>query len=328
MNQAVKSQLMAFFKAGIDQPKGRSSVEPVKLTNADFEKIKVPLIDRSKYRSKSNIPDKILQKGASKAENNAKITGIQPLEHQNLNLDHEYWVKSFLYPFALDPTPIRLQDYPIPGNNVSYLNQDISKLNRQPSSEKVNILDTKRFYFPISHIDNKEEYIDDILQPITIQQDDIIKDMYAYTKEFPIEIIPHITENGEINDLIHNYKRPNKEKPLDFGEQKVEAPRPSDVNGKEAEGMSSSDESPAHPHHKKNAKPLLALEATAPQLKESDIKEALNVITDAETAKLIGLIAHLVYWNVFGHLNSMPLDRYHLKQLFISIVKIMQVYQG
>ena len=37
---------------------------------------------------------------------------------------------------------------------------------------------------------------------------------------------------------------------------------------------------------------------------------------------MIGLIAHLVYWNVFGHLNSLPLDTYHKKLLFIQIAQI------
>ena len=31
--------------------------------------------------------------------------------------------------------------------------------------------------------------------------------MYKYAKDFPIKIIPHITENQEINDIIHNYRK-------------------------------------------------------------------------------------------------------------------------
>ena len=34
--------------------------------------------------------------------------------------------------------------------------------------------------------------------------------MYKYSKEFPIRVIPHITENNEIHDIIHNYKRAGK----------------------------------------------------------------------------------------------------------------------
>lgn len=40
-------------------------------------------------------------------------------------------------------------------------------------------------------------------------------------------------------------------------------------------------------------------------------------------ARLTGLVSHFVYWCVFGHVNQMPLDEYHLKQLFISIAQSM-----
>lgn len=43
--------------------------------------------------------------------------------------------------------------------------------------------------------------------PIAITIEDIIKDMYKYAKEFPVKIIPHITENQEINDIIHSYRK-------------------------------------------------------------------------------------------------------------------------
>jgi hypothetical protein len=38
--------------------------------------------------------------------------------------------------------------------------------------------------------------------------DEIASDMNNYAKNFPKHIIPHITENQEINDLIHNYRLP------------------------------------------------------------------------------------------------------------------------
>mmetsp|Transcript_19525 Transcript_19525/g.24139 ORF Transcript_19525/g.24139 Transcript_19525/m.24139 type:complete len:247 (+) Transcript_19525:960-1700(+) len=44
-------------------------------------------------------------------------------------------------------------------------------------------------------------------------------------------------------------------------------------------------------------------------------------------ARLTGLVSHFVYWCVFGHINQMPLDDYHLKQLFISICQGMSQLQ-
>lgn len=32
--------------------------------------------------------------------------------------------------------------------------------------------------------------------------------MSTFAKHFPTDIIPHIKANGEINDNIHNYRRP------------------------------------------------------------------------------------------------------------------------
>ena len=66
----------------------------------------------------------------------------------------------------------------------------------------------------------------------------------------------------------------------------------------------------------------LALEK-APSLNEKAITDVLRTeIANPRTARLIGLVAHLAYWSVFGHFNKLPLDMYHRKQLFISIAKI------
>lgn len=46
-----------------------------------------------------------------------------------------------------------------------------------------------------------------------------------------------------------------------------------------------------------------------------------NEIQSDRIARLTGLVSHFVYWCVFGHVNQMPLDEYHLKQLFISIAQ-------
>jgi hypothetical protein len=57
-------------------------------------------------------------------------------------------------------------------------------------------------------------------------------------------------------------------------------------------------------------------------LKEENISKATDELREPETSRLIGLIAHLAYWNVFGQFNKLPLDIYHRKQLFISIAEI------
>ena len=62
-------------------------------------------------------------------------------------------------------------------------------------------------------------------------------------------------------------------------------------------------------------KPQNALVLGKPNLNITDIHAAKKEITDKKgnTAKLIGLICHLAYWSVFGHLSPLPLDKYHMK---------------
>ena len=40
-----------------------------------------------------------------------------------------------------------------------------------------------------------------------------------------------------------------------------------------------------------------------PSLRKKDIEEALTELESKEFGRCIGLIAHLVYWAVFGHIN-------------------------
>ena len=82
------------------------------------------------------------------------------------------------------------------------------KLLRQ--DEKFDILTTKQFNFPMSHLDAKEEYLEDVVRPIKIQKETIMKDMLDYTHEFPVKLIPHVTDRGQIVDMIHCYKRPKE----------------------------------------------------------------------------------------------------------------------
>lgn len=91
-----------------------------------------------------------------------------------MNLRQNYWVKKFLYPFALDPTPLKLHEYPLVGTQVPMNIEAAPK----PGVDDFNQLMNEKFHFPMSHIDHKEEYWEDILNPITIQQDEIMKDMY------------------------------------------------------------------------------------------------------------------------------------------------------
>ena len=57
----------------------------------------------------------------------------------------------------------------------------------------------------------------------------------------------------------------------------------------------------------------LALERAKPPLIEKNIESAKNLLLKEHASRLIGLVAHLAYWSVFGQFNKLPLDMYHRK---------------
>lgn len=40
---------------------------------------------------------------------------------------------------------------------------------------------------------------------MTITVEEIMEDLKKYVEKFPYHVIPHVTKNSEINDIIHNY---------------------------------------------------------------------------------------------------------------------------
>lgn len=62
-------------------------------------------------------------------------------------------------------------------------------------------------------------------------------------------------------------------------------------------------------------------------LTESHIQETFEEIKSDRVAKLIGLCSHFVYWAVLGNFNNLPLDDYHMKQLFISMLQCVSAIE-
>lgn len=114
-------------------------------------------------------------------------------------MDPGYWRKKFLYPFALDPAPLRLKDNQKPEDVVA-------EKKRQKLLAEESLMQTTKFQFPISHMKKPEEFLSEVQRPITMTVEDIKQDLNVYVKKFPKEVIPHITETNEVCDNIHNYK--------------------------------------------------------------------------------------------------------------------------
>lgn len=127
----------------------------------------------------------------------------RPKRAFELNLAKSYWMKRFLYPFALDPAPLRLDE-----DAKQSPEEVIAEKKRQKLMSDESIMQTSKFQFPIAQMKKEKEYHEEVALPIKVTFEEIKQDMSYFARWFPTEEIPHIMQNGEINDIIHNYRRP------------------------------------------------------------------------------------------------------------------------
>lgn len=101
------------------QGKPVSKNEKVTLTKGDLDAYQTEVKKMSAKEAKEQV-----QNTKSSASFNArskpklatgKMSSVTPLEHQEMNLNKDYWAKKFLYPYALDPAPLRPSDYLVQG---------------------------------------------------------------------------------------------------------------------------------------------------------------------------------------------------------------------
>jgi len=225
------------------------------------------------------------------------------------------WIRKFLYPFSMDPSAIKPTDFPIHGKTPQELALNPCMQKREA---KIDVIETNKFQFPGTHLNHKDEYLGDISEAPTVDVHQIESDLHIYEKEFPFHLIPHIKKvlnKTEINDCIHYYFKP-KNRSDSPGSHKASSHAQDDYNFAT----------------KEKKKDNLALVQGKPTLNEADLELTGNELTRESTAKLIGLVAQLGYWKVFGHFNELLIDKYHLKQIFIGITQIQSGmearYQG
>ena len=143
--------------------------------------------------------------------------------------------------------------------------------------------------------------------------DDLIASLRRYTKDFPKKFIPHVTENENINDLIHKSTFKSFEGGASLKEMKQNLNALTNEGGEKIVGGT--------------GKNLPQMEDTTrvfkPNIHIDDIKEVLDCINSEKMARLIGLILHFVYWHVFGHFNQIPIDDFHKQDLFWKIQKVL-----
>ena len=57
------------------------------------------------------------------------------------------------------------------------------------------------------------------------------------------------------------------------------------------------------------------------KLSEAQVKFAFSQLKSDSVAKLVGIMAHFVYWSVFGGFNELPIDSYHMEKMLRTILE-------
>ena len=75
-------------------------------------------------------------------------------QSQGMEFDMQYWIKNFLYPFALDPAPLRLDASKQSPEEI------IAEKKRQKLLGDESILNTTKYQFPVNQIKKFEHLIE------------------------------------------------------------------------------------------------------------------------------------------------------------------------
>jgi len=88
-------------------------------------------------------------------------------------MDPEYWKRNFLYPFALDPAPLRLD-----ASGKQTPQEIIAERKRLKLMSEENLIVTAKYNFPLAQIKKPDEFIPEISNPITFTLEEIKNDMH------------------------------------------------------------------------------------------------------------------------------------------------------
>ena len=122
----------------------------------------------------------------------------------------EEWKYKFLFPFGniapiADKDEIPMQHKTLNGHETS--NHEGGEFNDRAFYR----LTSKKYLFPIERI-HKHEWLKELQSPINITAGDIVRDLYKFVKDFPIDIIPHMTED----ELLARSKERDLVKPKNY----------------------------------------------------------------------------------------------------------------
>ena len=212
------------------------------------------------------------------------------------------------------------------GHNESLMIDSLANQSQivQGSSDAFLQMTQHKYLFPAEQITNRDWFVE-LQKPLNITVSDIRRDFTKFVKDFPLDIIPH-TSDEELAERNAKHKRAmldtiRKNPKLPNRSITGDADNLADIKSTVAGGRATSQSNSANKTRPNtNTKHFSqSLHYATSQIATKHINLTFEEIQSDRIARLTGLVSHFVYWCVFGHINQMPLDEYHLKQLFISI---------
>lgn len=96
--------------------------------------------------------------------------GAEIQSEREVKVESVGWIQKYLYPYAIDLAPLRRSDLPEEGQPPG-VSSDDRPLQATKAGERIDILTTDKFQFPLEFLDPKPQFLDDIRKPITIQKE-------------------------------------------------------------------------------------------------------------------------------------------------------------
>ena len=115
-------------------------------------------------------------------------------KRKDLNLNVDYWKNKFLFPFG-DIAPIKSKARELPDT-------DINAAAGSEKGDSFSSIMSKKYFYPLENIE-KKEYLEELQRPINVQIEEIVKDLYKFIKDFPQDVIPHMTDE-ELDNKASN----------------------------------------------------------------------------------------------------------------------------
>lgn len=220
-----------------------------------------------------------------------------------MNMDPAYWKQYCLYPFSLK-TDESDEDSPTHDKSSKVLENEV-------------FINNPSFKFPLHKLQKGTEGVLMELQtPLQITIEEIITDLQKFVRGFPLDSIPH-TVGGVVVDKVHNFERIQKES-LNISPEIVKSLFPGNP------GLAKKLQASSNLNSKTNKPKMVA----KPLLTRDDIKAALFEIDSENFARFVGIMSHLIYWCLFGHINQVPLEDLYKKDLFIGAMQIKTDFES